>query len=77
MVLSPRELDQKATQLRRGRGGWMYWAKVLWVSCSSRRAHGAARGSIRGVGHGAGALRRERGDRFGDEVWRRMLVTEY
>ena len=28
MVLSPRELDKKATQLRRGRGVWMYWASV-------------------------------------------------
>lgn len=44
MVLSPRELDQKATQLRRGRGVWMYWANVPWVSCSSRRAVSEALG---------------------------------
>ena len=28
MVDKARELDKKATQLRRGRGGWMYWASV-------------------------------------------------
>ena len=44
MVLSPRELDKKATQLRRGRGVWMYWANVPWVSSQQREAESEAPG---------------------------------
>ena len=44
MVDKARELDKKATELRRSRGGWMHWAKVPWVRCSSRRAVSEAPG---------------------------------
>ena len=44
MVYKARELDKKATQLRRGRGGWMYWASVGVAELA------ALKGRIRGLG---------------------------